>query len=137
MYHSGWSGSRNGVSTFIQALPRDVLKWESVGMWQGLRSSWRKRALFGPKSRSDRDGLQDFPWDGKPSFQESLHKKGDMSAAQDAPSGIEFSPGDKVRHPAFGPGVVSRFISDDKVEVLFRNVGRKLLHLAYTTLEKV
>jgi DNA helicase-2/ATP-dependent DNA helicase PcrA len=48
-----------------------------------------------------------------------------------------FSSGDKVSHPAFGPGVVSRFIADDKVEVLFRNVGRKLLHMEYTTLEKV
>ncbi|MFO7783083.1 MAG: ATP-dependent helicase [Thermodesulfobacteriota bacterium] len=44
--------------------------------------------------------------------------------------------GDRVRHPAFGPGVVSRFRGEDKVEVLFRNAGRKLLHLEYTTLEK-
>jgi DNA helicase-2/ATP-dependent DNA helicase PcrA len=47
------------------------------------------------------------------------------------------SQGDRVRHPAFGPGVVSKLIADDKVEVLFRNAGRKLLHLEYTTLEKV
>jgi len=45
--------------------------------------------------------------------------------------------GDRVRHPAFGPGVVSRFRGEDKVEVLFRNAGRKLLHLEYTTLEKI
>ena len=45
-------------------------------------------------------------------------------------------PGDKVKHPAFGPGVISKFITDNKVEVFFRNVGRKLLHLDYTTLEK-
>ncbi|MGD8385919.1 MAG: UvrD-helicase domain-containing protein [Desulfobacteraceae bacterium] len=44
--------------------------------------------------------------------------------------------GDRVKHPAFGPGVVSRFRGDDKVEVLFRNVGRKLLHLEFTTLDK-
>jgi DNA helicase-2/ATP-dependent DNA helicase PcrA len=48
-----------------------------------------------------------------------------------------FSTGDRVRHPAFGPGVVSKFMGDDKVEVLFRDVGRKLLHLEYTTLEKI
>ncbi|RLB41299.1 MAG: ATP-dependent helicase [Deltaproteobacteria bacterium] len=47
-----------------------------------------------------------------------------------------FSPGDRVQHPAFGAGVVSRMVGDEKVEVLFRNAGRKLLHLAYTTLEK-
>lgn len=50
---------------------------------------------------------------------------------------MPFSPGDRVRHPAFGAGVVSRMVGDEKVEVLFRNVGRKLLHLAYTTLERV
>ena len=50
-------------------------------------------------------------------------------------SGI--SRGDRVSHPAFGQGVVSRFMGEDKVEVLFRDAGRKLLHLEYTTLEKV
>jgi DNA helicase-2/ATP-dependent DNA helicase PcrA len=48
-----------------------------------------------------------------------------------------FSQGDRVVHPAFGPGVVSRFFDGDKVEVLFKKVGRKLLHMEYTTLEKV
>lgn len=52
-----------------------------------------------------------------------------------ASSGL--SQGDRVNHPAFGPGVVSKRIADDKVEVLFRNAGRKLLHLEYTTLEKI
>jgi DNA helicase-2/ATP-dependent DNA helicase PcrA len=52
-------------------------------------------------------------------------------------SSTALSQGDRVNHPAFGPGVISRFLGDDKVEVLFRNVGRKLLHLEYTTLEKV
>ena len=49
----------------------------------------------------------------------------------------EFTPGERVRHPAFGPGVVSKSVADDKVEVLFRNFGRKLLHLEHTTLEKI
>lgn len=48
-----------------------------------------------------------------------------------------FYQGEKVRHPAFGAGVVSRLLADDKVEVLFKKVGPKLLHLEYTTLEKV
>jgi DNA helicase-2/ATP-dependent DNA helicase PcrA len=42
-----------------------------------------------------------------------------------------------VKHPAFGSGVVSKFVSDDKVEVLFKTAGKKLLHMAYTTLEKI
>ena len=48
-----------------------------------------------------------------------------------------FSQGDRVRHPAFGPGVVSRLVSGNKMEVLFKNFGKKLLHLEYTTLEKI
>ena len=51
------------------------------------------------------------------------------------PSGL--LPGDRVRHPAFGQGVVSKFKDNEKVEVLFRDVGRKMLHLGYTSLEKI
>jgi len=46
-------------------------------------------------------------------------------------------PGDRVSHPAFGQGVISKFMDDEKVEVLFRDWGKKLLHLGYTTLEKI
>ena len=46
-------------------------------------------------------------------------------------------PGDRVSHPAFGHGVVAKFMDSEKVEVLFRDAGRKLLHLEYTTLEKI
>lgn len=46
-------------------------------------------------------------------------------------------PGDKVNHPAFGRGVISKFMDEEKVEVLFRDWGRKLLHLGHTTLEKL
>jgi len=53
----------------------------------------------------------------------------------DTPSGLR--PGDRVRHPAFGQGVVSKMIGQEKVEVLFRDYGRKLLHLGYTSLEKI
>lgn len=45
--------------------------------------------------------------------------------------------GDRVEHPAFGQGVVSKTVGQEKVEVLFRNFGRKLLHLGYTSLQKV
>ncbi|MBN1625533.1 MAG: UvrD-helicase domain-containing protein [Deltaproteobacteria bacterium] len=45
--------------------------------------------------------------------------------------------GDRVKHPAFGMGVISKFLDKEKVEVLFRDAGRKLLHLEYTTLDKV
>jgi len=46
-------------------------------------------------------------------------------------------PGDKITHPAFGPGVIAKFLGEEKVEVIFRDWGVKLLHLGYTTLEKI
>ncbi len=46
-------------------------------------------------------------------------------------------PGDRVKHPAFGTGVVSRLFGKSRLEVLFRDVGRKLLQLEYTKLEKL
>ncbi len=46
-------------------------------------------------------------------------------------------PGDRVNHPAFGVGVIARFEGDDKVEVIFRDKGIKLLHLGYTSLDKL
>jgi DNA helicase-2/ATP-dependent DNA helicase PcrA len=63
---------------------------------------------------------------------EGASRPGDLSPTSPA----ELRPGDRVRHPAFGPGVVSKLIEGNKVEVLFRNFGRKLLHLGYTSLEK-
>jgi DNA helicase-2/ATP-dependent DNA helicase PcrA len=53
----------------------------------------------------------------------------------DKPAGLRS--GDRVRHPAFGQGVVARLVGEEKVEVLFKNVGRKLLHMGYTVLEKM
>ena len=97
---------RNGLSSFIRALPTDVVSHESAGV--ASRFSGRK-------------------W----------YESGAFNYQQDQKESSDLSQGDRVRHPAFGPGVVSKLISNDKVEVLFRNAGRKLLHLEYTTLERV
>jgi DNA helicase-2/ATP-dependent DNA helicase PcrA len=59
-------------------------------------------------------------------------------AAEQAPSPEEsLAPGDRVKHPAFGSGVISKFVEEDKVEVFFRSFGPKLLHLHHTTLRKI
>ena len=55
--------------------------------------------------------------------------------SQESPAGLRA--GDRVRHPAFGHGVISKLVDKEKVEVLFRDFGRKLLHLGYTSLEKI
>ena len=77
-----------------------------------------------------------------PGFQKTFfsRKQGNMGPDyslpnQKEPSGL--SRGDRVSHPAFGPGVISKLVGQEKVEVLFKNAGRKLLHMEYTTLEKI
>ncbi|MFZ7111276.1 MAG: ATP-dependent helicase [Desulfatiglandales bacterium] len=63
------------------------------------------------------------------------HKKSRGFEPEGRPSGLRL--GDRVAHPAFGKGVIAKISDKDKVEVLFGKVGRKLLHLGYTTLEKI
>jgi DNA helicase-2/ATP-dependent DNA helicase PcrA len=74
-------------------------------------------------------------------FQKRVRISGSVPKVPVAPvpkkSDSTLRPGDRVKHPAFGSGVISKFIDKQKVEVLFRDVGRKLLHMDYTTLEKV
>jgi DNA helicase-2/ATP-dependent DNA helicase PcrA len=97
-----------GLSSFVRELPEGVLEHGTD------RRVARPRAA--PPNRSTLRAMAGFEGRGKA-------------------EGLRL--GDRVKHPAFGPGVVSRFRGEDKVEVLFRNAGRKLLHLEYTTLEKM
>ncbi|MDB9823195.1 ATP-dependent helicase [Deltaproteobacteria bacterium] len=121
------TGYRNGLSSFIQALPEEVMEQISPNGQSGkARPRWplnnfriRQKSFRSPTSL-----LSDAPVKEKI---ESTHD-GDVSSLR---------PGDRVKHPAFGRGVISRFMDSTKVEVLFRDVGRKLLHLEHTTLEKM
>jgi len=104
-----WFASEaRGLSSFLQALPPEVVEHRSSGRWERAVTPGAM-----PARRPDR-GFRSVP---------------------DQPAGLR--PGDRVRHPAFGQGVISKLVGDQKVEVLFRDVGRKLLHLGYTTLEKM
>ncbi|MBN1849194.1 MAG: DUF3553 domain-containing protein [Deltaproteobacteria bacterium] len=104
----GDTGYRNGLSSFIQALPEGVMEHHALNHFQKkLNVSWSPPP---PKTRVLRSIDQ---------------------------SDSNLRPGDRVKHPAFGSGIISKFIDKQKVEVLFRDAGRKLLHLEYTTLEKV
>lgn len=104
-----WSMHQNQgavLSSFVYGLPIDVVSYETTGFNE--RFSIPGRTAYKPK----------------------------MTQAQPETPASDLSMGDKVKHPAFGAGVVSKLIGHDKVEVLFKNVGSKLLHLEYTTLEK-
>jgi DNA helicase-2/ATP-dependent DNA helicase PcrA len=102
-------GYRQGLSSLIQTLPGNVMEHISPDSTIKNHYQQQKRRL-------------------------PVHRPSGLTKPKD-PS--KLNTGDRVRHPAFGMGVISRFISKEKVEVLFRDVGRKLLHLEYTTLEKV
>lgn len=39
-----------------------------------------------------------------------------------------YLPGDRVEHPAFGPGVVERVVGANKVQVFFASGSRVLIH---------
>ena len=108
-YGGGGFSYRRGPSSFIQDLPGDVVEYASTG-------TSIKMPLF--HTPPPRPGLA----------------KSATGKKKSHPSG--FRSGDRVAHPAFGDGVISKFLDQDKVEVFFKNVGRKLLHLGYTTLER-
>jgi DNA helicase-2/ATP-dependent DNA helicase PcrA len=97
---------RSGLSSFIQALPDNIVSYASRG------ASRKRRPVKWPRKEP------------RPKRPVVKH-----------PSGLV--PGDRVKHPAFGQGVISKFKDQEKVEVLFRDVGRKMLHLGYTSLEKI
>ena len=129
--HPPWqlanTGHRNGLSSFIQALPWEVIEYATPPSTIGkTRFRWTvpKSRFLKKRSTARSYSLLNPRITGK---DEHLDSAG--------PSALRS--GDRVRHPAFGRGVVSRFTEDKKVEVLFRDVGRKLLHLDHTTLEKI
>ncbi|MBN2033928.1 MAG: DUF3553 domain-containing protein [Deltaproteobacteria bacterium] len=107
---SWFSSEARGLSSFIQALPHGVVEHAS-SRGRGVRASVWERVMPLGKRESR------------------------FIATTEKPEGLK--KGDRVRHPAFGQGVVAKLVGEEKVEVLFKNAGRKLLHLGYTILEKV
>jgi DNA helicase-2/ATP-dependent DNA helicase PcrA len=105
----GWSGNyQRGLSSFIRALPQDVIE----------HRPFVSSGVF-PDNVILRSGLFAKSMDSPPA---------DSS---------ELKPGDRIAHPAFGKGVIARFLGEDRVEVIFKDRGIKLLHLGYTSLEKI
>jgi DNA helicase II / ATP-dependent DNA helicase PcrA len=105
-----FSSETRGLSSFIQSLPQDLVEHGlPSGTARGV-SAWESAVPFKRREKV----VRPLP---------------------DKPAGLRS--GDRVRHPAFGQGVVARLVGEEKVEVLFKNVGRKLLHMGYTVLEKM
>jgi DNA helicase II / ATP-dependent DNA helicase PcrA len=120
-------GYRSGLSSFIKALPGEVMEHASPG------SAFKKSGF---SFQGHREALPTGRVTESPSLFSKIPKTWNIDdSSQGKSSGLR--PGDRVRHPAFGRGVVSKFMDGAKVEVLFKDVGRKLLHLEHTTLEKM
>jgi DNA helicase-2/ATP-dependent DNA helicase PcrA len=114
-YNGAGNGNLGGPCSFIQSLPGHVFEHFSPGLaYPNIRRNWDEQPP-------------------EPLLEKA--KTGARREAVEAPAGLR--PGARVRHPAFGQGVVSKILDEEKVEVLFRDAGRKVLHLGYTTLEKV
>jgi DNA helicase-2/ATP-dependent DNA helicase PcrA len=111
------AGFRSGLSSFIRDIPDGIVGYESSGIKKGSFSIKRSKS--------------------EQAYYQKDRKMSGVNFHTDQTDATEFNQGDRVRHPAFGAGVVSKFMADDKVEVVFRDAGRKLLHLEYTTLEKI
>ena len=105
---------RTGLCSFIKNLPEGVIEH---------KSSKPPRVATKPVWQVKSRGFK--------------NKKENLFSSTDTGDREGLRPGDRVKHPAFGKGVISRFVDSNKVEVLFRDVGRKLLHLEHTTLEKM
>jgi DNA helicase II / ATP-dependent DNA helicase PcrA len=110
MGRTWFSSETRGLSSFIQALPQDLVEHALPSGGARRARAWESAVTFGRREKS----VRPIP---------------------DKPAGLRS--GDRVRHPAFGQGVVARLVGEEKVEVLFKDVGRKLLHMGYTALEKV
>jgi DNA helicase-2/ATP-dependent DNA helicase PcrA len=106
-WSSGYNASGRGLSSFIQALPPGLFEFRSMGAAEKVR--WPSMAASAPYKVQE--------------------------PSPESPAGLRA--GDRVKHPAFGHGVISKLVDKEKVEVLFRDFGRKLLHLGYTSLEKI
>jgi len=117
----GWwrNNYKRGLSSFISALPHDVMEHCSF------------MSPYTPAiARHERAGV----------FADNSILRSNLFAKSIDPSEADSSvlkPGDRVNHPAFGKGVIAKFLGEDRVEVVFKDRGIKLLHLGYTSLEKI
>ncbi len=118
----------NGPSLFIQSVPCNLAVHENTqGQCTATLTSSIKHNR--PENRHiNHDSLSELS--GRKATQQARPNNHDQGTAY-------ISTGKCVRHPAFGIGVVARFVDNDKVEVLFKDTGKKLLHMKYTKLEPV
>ncbi len=102
---SGYGSIPADPSRFLNEIPAELMK-----PWNPDTS--RKGHTFGGSSRYTDDSK----------IQETGTSLG---------SGNKFRPGQRVRHPIFGPGKVIQMINDKKIKICFDRMGYKTLHMDY------
>jgi len=119
------SDYHQGISSFLSALPHNVIERHSLS------------SSVAPLASTTYAGFMHERVDVSPGNvlleSKPFYKPLDLTAADST----ALKQGDRVNHPAFGRGVIAKFMGDDKVEVIFKDNGIKLLHLGYTSLEKI
>jgi DNA helicase-2/ATP-dependent DNA helicase PcrA len=113
-------GGMQGPSCFLRDVPRSLVNYQSTGRGGGAATRVVPSSSMAGRKASWKSGPGNSP----------------LVVEAWSSSEHAFKTGDKVVHPAFGAGVISRLAGSDKVEVLFKKVGRKLLHLKATSLTK-
>jgi len=118
-----------GISSFVSALPHDVIEHHSlISSYSPAVAPFASKMYAGSIYES-----ADVSRDNGLLESRLFYKPLDLTAVDSA----ALKQGDRVSHPAFGIGVIAKFMGDDKVEVIFKDKGIKLLHLGYTSLEKI
>ena len=126
-YSNNYERVRGGTSCLITGIPDSVIDRKTssrITKVTNITSGWSE-SYFKSQALADiknYDNGDDGVNDGE-STKKSEYK-------------YSFKKGDKVMHPAFGDGIIARLVGDNKVEILFSKVGKKLLHLEYTNLTK-
>lgn len=122
--------SSNTPSRFIADIPARLIKEVRPTPRQtvfGIPRARPQRAISNPlKSEADLAPMMEGA--GMPKLRSNLPKE------------LLFKPGDRVRHPKFGEGIVvgSSLLSDDQeVSVAFPEIGVKRLSLSFAPLEKL
>jgi DNA helicase-2/ATP-dependent DNA helicase PcrA len=75
-------------------------------------------------------------WSPQPMYAGLPRTEEAAAAHREAMLGLDFAPGDRIRHAKFGEGIVSG-VSGDEVTATFEGIGPKRLSLSFAPIEKV
>jgi DNA helicase-2/ATP-dependent DNA helicase PcrA len=126
----------NRPSRFLSEIPEELL--EAVGPSSGRRSSGA-RATESSRWETPRTPFDPRRRDAQGSSLRSLDVHGLVDKLR-AQKGGQFKPGDRVRHPTFGQGIVTKSLGsgeDEQVSAVFPGQGEKKLLVAFAKLERV